>query len=133
MDTLLSFLGCLVGTAGSRTLLSCARAAGGLVGAAGAWPNPTFSLPAPHCGVPAGHPVPAPCLPTAVATLVRPSSASPCAALQIALTEGLRTPQQLGAAAERVVRQATEALLEVELTEEAAMECLRQAVPGILR
>ncbi len=60
-------------------------------------------------------------------------SASPSTALQIALTEGLRTPQQLGAAAERVVRQATEALLEVELTEEATMECLRQAVPGILR
>ncbi|KAL4448106.1 hypothetical protein ABPG75_005325 [Micractinium tetrahymenae] len=53
--------------------------------------------------------------------------------IQTALTEGLRTPQQLGAAAERVVRQATEALLEVDLSEEAAMECLRQAVPGILR
>lgn len=61
------------------------------------------------------------------------SNPAPSAPLQIALTEGLRTPQQLGAAAERVVAQATEALLEVRLSEEAAMECLRQAVPGIMR
>lgn len=61
---------------------------------------------------------------------VKPWNPTP---LQIALTEGLRTPQQLGAAAQRVVAQATEALLEVELSEEAAVECLRQAVPGIMR
>ena len=55
------------------------------------------------------------------------------ACVQAALTEGLRTPTQLVARAERVVCEATEALLEVELSEEAAMECLRQAVPGIQR
>ena len=52
---------------------------------------------------------------------------------QAALTEGLRTPPQLYACAERVVGEATEALLEVDLSEEAALQCLREAVPGIIR
>jgi hypothetical protein len=29
--------------------------------------------------------------------------------------------------------EATEALLEVDLSEEAALQCLREAVPGIIR
>ena len=52
---------------------------------------------------------------------------------QAALTEGLRTPPQLYACAERVVGEATEALLEVDLSEEAALQCLKEAVPGIMR
>lgn len=50
---------------------------------------------------------------------------------QAALTEGLRTSPQLHAAAERIVAGATEALFGVDLTEEAALQCLKQAVPGI--
>lgn len=52
---------------------------------------------------------------------------------QAALTEGLRSTPQLAGVARRVVAQATEALLEVQLSEEAALECLRAAVPGIQR
>ena len=53
--------------------------------------------------------------------------------LQAALTEGLRTPPQLHACAERLVGEATEALLEVGLSEGAALAYLKEATPGILR
>ena len=73
------------------------------------------------------------CRPVLPHHLCTPAIAPSTPHSQTALTEGLRTLPQLVAAAERVVGEATEALLEVELTEEAAMECLRQAMPGVQR
>ena len=60
-------------------------------------------------------------------------AAAAASAPQTALLEGLRTDTQLARAAEGIVGDATESLYQVELSEEAAMETLRRAVPGIQR
>lgn len=50
---------------------------------------------------------------------------------QAALAQGLRSDAQLVGAAEQLVGEATEALYQVDLSEEAALQCLTQALPGI--
>ncbi len=54
-------------------------------------------------------------------------------ALQAALQDNLRTARELHRKAEEVVAASVEALLEVDMDEQAAVAYLKEATPGILR